>query len=101
MRVWRISSAVTTGLIWISGAVNAVGPQEVTNAEFTKAMGRALHRPTLFPVPGSAIKLIMGGEKAQETALISQRVAPQALLDAGFEFSCSGIDEAVRAELAG
>jgi len=84
----------------ISGVVNAVGPQEVTNAEFTKAMGRALRRPTLFPVPGFGIKLIMGGEKAEETALISQRVVPQALLDAGFEFSYSGIDEAVRAELS-
>lgn len=84
-----------------SGAVNGVGPQELTNAEFTKAMGRALRRPTLFPVPGFGIKAIMGGEKAQETALVSQRVVPQVLLDAGFEFSHSGIDEAVHAELAG
>ena len=80
--------------------MNAVGPQEQTNAEFTKALGKALHRPTVMPLPGFMLKLIMGGEKAQETALISQRVAPRRLLDAGFEFSYSGIDEAVRAELA-
>ena len=85
----------------LRGAVNAVGPQEQTNSEFTKAMGRALRRPTLVPVPGFGIKLIMGREKAEEMALISQRVVPQALLDAGFEFTHRTIDSAIEAALAG
>ena len=84
----------------LSGVVNGVGPQEQTNAEFTKALGRALHRPTLFPLPGFMLKLIMGGEKASETALISQRVVPQVLLDAGFEFTHPTIDTAIEAALS-
>ena len=84
----------------LSGVVNAVGPQEQTNSEFTKALGRALHRPTVMPLPGFMLKLIMGGEKAQETALISQRVAPRRLLDAGFEFTHPKIDSALEAALA-
>ncbi|MBT5774057.1 MAG: TIGR01777 family protein [Dehalococcoidia bacterium] len=84
----------------LSGVVNGVAPQEQTNSEFTKALGAALHRPTVMPLPGFALKLIMGGEKASETALISQRVVPQALLDAGFEFTHPKIDSAIEAALA-
>jgi len=83
----------------LSGVVNAVGPQEQTNAEFTKALGKALHRPTVMPLPGFMLKLIMGGEKAKETALISQRVSPRRLLDAGFEFTHPKIDSAIEAAL--
>ena len=91
-------SEALSGVV-LSGVVNGVAPQEQTNAEFTKALGAALHRPTVLPLPGFMLKLIMGGEKAQETALISQRVAPRRLLDAGFEFTHPKIDSAIEAAL--
>ena len=84
----------------VSGPVNAVGPQEITNTEFTKDLGQALSRPTLFPLPGFMLKLIMGGEKAKETGLVSQRVVPQRLLDEGWKFTTSTFAEAIPAELA-
>jgi NAD dependent epimerase/dehydratase family enzyme len=84
----------------LSEVVNAVGPQEQTNAEFTKVLGKTLHRPTVMPLPGFILKLIMGGEKAKETVLISQRVSPRRLLDAGFEFTHPKIDSAIEAALA-
>lgn len=89
--------AATTDL---SGAVNAVGPQELTNAEFTKDLGRAIGRPTFMPLPAFALKLIMGGEKAKETGLVSQRVVPQRLLDSGWEFSQATLADALPDELA-
>lgn len=84
----------------VSGPLNAVGPQEITNAGFTKDLGSALRRPTFFPLPGFMLKLIMGGEKAEETGLISQRVVPQRLVDAGWEFSSPTLAEALPDELA-
>ena len=45
----------------IAGPVNVVGPEPVTNAEFTKALGRALHRPTVMPIPAVALKVLLGG----------------------------------------
>jgi len=84
----------------LSGPVNAVGPQEITNSEFTKDLGRAIKRPTLFPLPGFMLKLIMGGEKAQETGLVSQRVVPQRLLDSGFSYGTPTFAEAIPHELA-
>ena len=84
----------------IAGPVNAAAPQELTNAEFTKALGRAIRRPTVFPLPGFMLKLVVGGEKAAETVLVSQRVVPRKLLDAGWEFTHPTIEEALPAELA-
>lgn len=66
------------------GPVNGAAPNPVTNADFTAALGRALHRPALFPVPEFAVKLLYG-EMAQ-ILFHSQRVIPQAALSAGFEF---------------
>ena len=84
----------------VSGPINAVAPQEVTNAEFTKALGSAISRPTIFPLPGFMLKLIMGGEKATETGLVSQRVVPQRLADWGWQFSANTLAEALPDELA-
>jgi hypothetical protein len=85
----------------VSGPINVVGPQEVTNAKFTKDLGGAIKRPTIFPLPAFMLKLIMGGEKAKETALVSLRVVPQRLLDApGFEFKYRTLAEALPEELA-
>jgi uncharacterized protein (TIGR01777 family) len=67
------------------GPANAVAPNPVTNAEFTKALGRALHRPTVFPMPAFAARLAFG-EMADELLLTGQRVLPRRLLDTGCEF---------------
>lgn len=70
----------------IDGPLNAVGPEPVTNGAFTKALGQALNRPTLLPVPSLFLHLLPG-ELAKETFLASQRVEPAKLRKAGFEFS--------------
>ena len=69
----------------IRGAVNAVSPNPMTNYDFTKGVGRALHRPTLFPLPAFAAKLVLG-EMANELLLSSTRVIPKKLKEQGFEF---------------
>lgn len=69
----------------IQGAVNAVSPNSMTNYDFTKDVGRALHRPTLFPMPAFAAKLVLG-EMANELLLSSTRVTPKKLTEQGFEF---------------
>ncbi len=76
----------------ISGPVNVAAPEAVTNAGFTKALGRALRRPTLFPVPMFAYRLAFGQDPAELFA--SQRVVPQALAASGFEFAQPDIDSA-------
>ena len=76
----------------VSGAVNVAAPDAVTNAGFTKALGRALRRPTLFPVPMFAYRLAFGQDPAELFA--SQRVVPQALTASGFEFAQPDIDSA-------
>lgn len=78
----------------LAGAVNATAPQPLTNADFTRALGRALRRPTVFPMPAVAIRAIFGGGRAEELLLISQRVLPARLLEAGFEFQHASIAEA-------
>ncbi|HVB35420.1 MAG TPA: TIGR01777 family oxidoreductase [Patescibacteria group bacterium] len=69
-----------------SGAYNAVAPEAVTNAEFTRALGRVLHRPTLFPVPPAALRALFG-EMAEAMLLASQRVEPRRLMQAGYSYS--------------
>lgn len=69
----------------LSGPVNVVAPEPVTNREFTKALGRVLGRPTLFPMPAPAARLLFG-EMADEMLLSSCRVAPRILTAAGFAF---------------
>ena len=75
------------------GPVNAVAPEAATNAEFTAALGRALGRPTLFPVPAFALKLALG--KMSELLLGSQKVRPAAALKAGYKFVFPRLDEAL------
>ncbi|MCB2230103.1 TIGR01777 family oxidoreductase [bacterium] len=70
----------------LSGPVNAVSPTPVTNEEFTNAMGEVLNRPTVLSIPVFALKML-AGEMAEEMLLISSRVIPKKLLDAGFQFS--------------
>jgi uncharacterized protein (TIGR01777 family) len=69
----------------LSGPVNTVSPRAVTNLEFTKALGNALSRPTLFPLPAFAARLALG-EMADELLLAGARVEPARLSAAGFQF---------------
>lgn len=68
----------------IEGAINAVAPQSVDNFTFTKTLGKVLHRPTIFPVPATALKLMFG--EMSGVILDSQKVAPSRLQQEGFHF---------------
>lgn len=82
----------------LEGPLNAVAPQTLTNREFTKALGRALHRPTIFPLPGFAARLVLG-EMAEALLLASQRVEPRRLLESAYRFRRPEIDGALKALL--
>lgn len=82
-----------------SGPINAVTTEPVTNRMFTKALGRALSRPTLLPVPAFAIKLLYGKACAEVTALSSIRVVPKRLTDQGFAFDFPELKGAIKHEL--
>ena len=81
--VAAIDYAITSDRV--SGPVNVVAPNPVTNAEFAHDLGHALHRPAVASVPGFALKLAYG-EMGEAVLLASQRVAPRALERAGFVF---------------
>ena len=82
----------------LSGPVNAVSPQPLTNAEFTKVVGSVLHRPTLFPLPAFMAKLVLG-EMANELLLSSTRVNPGKLLKSGFAFEQPELKQCLEHEL--
>ena len=79
----------------VHGPVNFVAPNPVTNAEFTKTLGRVLSRPTLFPVPAFGARLAFG-ELADALLLSSQKVEPGVLQDKGFLFSWPTLEPALR-----
>ncbi|MEP6743277.1 MAG: TIGR01777 family oxidoreductase [bacterium] len=79
----------------LSGPVNFVAPNPVTNVEFTKTLGKALSRPTLFPIPTFGIRLLFG-EMADALLLSSQRVTPAVLHTAGYSFQFAQLDAALR-----
>jgi uncharacterized protein len=83
----------------LTGAVNVVAPQSVTNRAFTKALGNALHRPTVFPLPAFAARLLLG-EIADELLLASTRVVPKRLQEDGFVFKHPEIDGALASLLS-
>jgi uncharacterized protein len=83
----------------LSGPVNVVAPQTVTNVDFTRELARAVHRPAVVPVPAFALRLAFG-EMADEALLASQRVRPKRLLDAGFAFRRGTLAEALAVALA-
>ena len=78
----------------LDGPINLAAPNPVTNAEFTKALGRVLSRPTLFKVPGFALRIAMG-EMAQ-FALGSARLYPLKLTQSGFMYRWNDIEPALR-----
>ncbi|MFI6929205.1 TIGR01777 family oxidoreductase [Streptomyces sp. NPDC050287] len=81
----------------LSGPFNITAPRPLTNGEITAAMGRVLHRPTLFTVPAPVLRAALG-EMAGDV-LGSQRVLPMRLLESGFTFAFPEIEEAIRAAL--
>lgn len=79
----------------LRGPVNFVSPQPTTNTEFTKALGKALHRPTLLPMPAFAAKMALG-EMATELLLASARVIPSQLTESGYEFRHADLTETLK-----
>lgn len=78
----------------INGAINATAPNPVNNQEFTDTLGNVMHRPTILPIPAFGIKLLFG-EMGEKLLLEGNRVIPQKLLDAGFEFKHPKLEEAI------
>lgn len=76
------------------GPLNATSPAPVTNAEFSKALGNALNRPSLLPAPAFALRIMLG-EMADALLLSGQRALPVRATDLGFSFRYSNIDEAL------
>ena len=79
----------------IYGPVNATAPNPVTNATFTKALGRAMKRPTLLPLPAFQVKFLFG-EMGKTILLAGQKVVPEKALNNGFKFHYSTIDHAFK-----
>lgn len=82
----------------VSGPVDLTGPQPVTNAEFTRVLGRVLSRPTVLAVPGVALKLALG-EFGEVGVLAGQRAVPAVLEREGFTFTHRDVESALRAAL--
>jgi uncharacterized protein (TIGR01777 family) len=90
--VSALNFALTNGSV--RGPVNFVAPNPVTNAEFTKTLGRVLSRPTLFPIPAFGVKLIFG-EMGEALLLGGQRVEPVRLSSNGFQFAHPQLEAAL------
>ena len=75
----------------VAGPVNLTAPQPVRQRDLARAIGRAVHRPTLLPAPAIALRLAVGGF-ADEGILASQRALPTVLTEAGYEYVASDID---------
>jgi NAD dependent epimerase/dehydratase family enzyme len=97
---WIALDDVVGALKWsardnaVSGPVNFVAPRPVTNADFTRALGRVLSRPTIFPIPAFAARLAFG-EMADALLLASQKVEPTVLENRGFAFYWPGLEPAL------
>jgi uncharacterized protein len=79
----------------VSGSVNATSPNPVTNREFSKALGRVLHRPAIVPAPRLAIAALRGDELAEQVTA-SLRIVPRRALDLGFVFRFPELEPALR-----
>jgi len=77
----------------VAGPVNVVGPEPVTNAEFTRALAKALHRPAIFHAPGFALKLVLG--EMADMLLTGQRVVPTRAEELGYRFAFRDLEGAL------
>jgi uncharacterized protein (TIGR01777 family) len=82
-----------------AGPMNVVAPAAVTNAEFATALGRALNRPAVVPVPAFLLRMLVGKMMADEALLASARAAPKRLSEIGYRFKHPTIDAALEAVL--
>ena len=82
-----------------TGAVNGTAPEPVTNKDFSRALGRALHRPAFAPVPGFAVRVLYG--EMADIVVNGQRAVPKRTQALGFSFRHAQLDEALRDALAG
>jgi uncharacterized protein (TIGR01777 family) len=83
----------------VSGPVDLTAPDPATNASFTKALGRVLHRPVWLPVPKLPLQLALGRGRADNLLFTGQRVLPERLLEAGFRFRHPELEPALRSVL--
>jgi uncharacterized protein (TIGR01777 family) len=81
----------------VAGPVNVVAPDKHTNKTFTKALGRAIHRPTVFPIPSLAIKMLYG--EMGSTVLQGSNPDPSKLEQLGYAFTHPRLEDALRSEL--
>lgn len=79
----------------LAGPVNVVAPLPVTNLAFTRIMGRVLHRPTIFGVPATLLRMA-GGQMAREMLLSGVRVRPRKLTEAGYAFLYPELESALQ-----
>lgn len=97
---WVHRDDVVNALLWMmntesaSGAYNVVSPSPVSNQDFTRSLGRVLHRPTVLPAPAAALKLALG--EMSRLLLTGQNARPVRLLDAGFKFEYPELEPALR-----
>jgi NAD dependent epimerase/dehydratase family enzyme len=97
---WVHIDDVVASFLWLldrddaSGIYNVAAPNPIDNATFTRALGKALHRPTFMPVPTFALR-VMFGEMA-DVVLHGQRAVPRRLLNDGFAFTFTDLDVALR-----
>ena len=79
----------------VEGPVNVGSPNPLTNAEYTRVLGKVLNRPTIFPLPAPAARLMLG-EVADALLLASQRMEPAKLKETGYEFRYPELEGALR-----
>ena len=79
--------------------VNVVAPKPVRNEEFTRELGRVMHRPGVFTAPAFALRMAMGEEMADSMLLASERVLPGRLKEMGFGFQHESLGDALAAIL--
>ena len=84
----------------VSGPVNLTSPEAVTNAEFSRTLGRVLHRPAVLPVPRLGPRLLLGAELADTLLFTSLRVRPEVLTRSGYAFRHPTLEPALRAAVA-
>lgn len=100
---WIELGDLTRAIIWaverdeLAGGVNVSSPNPVTNADFTRALGAALGRPSIFAVPEFALRLTQG--EVTDAIISSVRMTPARLLRSGFEFQCPDIESALKRAL--
>jgi uncharacterized protein (TIGR01777 family) len=83
----------------LTGPVNAVAPEPVRNADYTRALARVLHRPSVVPVPSFGPRLLLGKQGSRELAEANQRVVPTKLQTLGHRFRWSRVEDALAHEL--